>query len=409
MTDHKKQPLTWTNWVGNQTFQPRQMIEVQSEAEVAPLIADAARRGYGVRTVGTGHSFTPIIETDILLDTGKLRGIIDIDTARQQVTAYPKTTVGDFGEPLWAHGLALSNQGDIDTQAIAGAIATATHGSGIQLKNFSASLVGARMVDGLGNFVEVSALQNSEVLSALQTSIGLLGMLTQVTIKVRPAYELHARTEVLPFEAMLERFNDYLHRYRSFTFFWCPTEASAALYNLAGAGADDCALRLFNEPDPNLDRNSLGPNERIDRAYRVYPMLYDPNFHEMEYFLPLAQAHDILREMRKLMRRWLPLSVYPLEIRNVAADEAWLSPNYQRDNLVVSISGQPGTDYWPYLRACDSLFAEFSGRPHWGKLHFMTADRLVRLFPRYEDFVQMRRRFDPTGTFLNAHTRALFG
>ena len=92
----------------------------------------------------------------------------------------------------------------------------------------------------------------------------------------------------------------------------------------------------------------------------------------------------------------------------VAGDDAWLSPNYKRNTLVVSVSGQPGMDYWPYLRACDSLFAEFGGRPHWGKLHFMTADRLERLFPRYDDFVRMRRRFDPHGTFLNAHTRALF-
>jgi FAD/FMN-containing dehydrogenase len=108
------------------------------------------------------------------------------------------------------------------------------------------------------------------------------------------------------------------------------------------------------------------------------------------------------------MMRWLPLSVYPLEIRVVAGDEAWMSPNYQRDNLVVSVSGEPGKEYWPYLRACDSLFAEFRGRPHWGKLHFMTADRVARLFPRYEDFLDVRRRLDPKGVFLNPHTRALF-
>jgi FAD/FMN-containing dehydrogenase len=97
-----------------------------------------------------------------------------------------------------------------------------------------------------------------------------------------------------------------------------------------------------------------------------------------------------------------------LEIRVVAADEAWMSPNYRRDNLVVSISGEPGTDYWPYLRACDKLFAEYGGRPHWGKIHFMTPERVSALFPRYEEFLAMRRRFDPHGTFLNPHLRALF-
>ncbi len=174
--------MNWTNWVGNQSFDAREIVAITSEAQVAQIVAQAARSGYGVRTPGTGHSFTPIVETDgVLLDTAALRGIYAIDVARRQVTAGPKTTVGDFGEPLWEHGLALANQGDIDTQAIAGAIATATHGSGRRFPCFSATLAGARIVDGLGNIVEVSREHNSEVLPALQTSLGLLGLMTSVT------------------------------------------------------------------------------------------------------------------------------------------------------------------------------------------------------------------------------------
>jgi len=402
-------PGTWTNWVGNQSFTPQTMIEVATEEEVARLVATAATQGYGVRTPGTGHSFTPIVETaGLLLDLSRLRGIIEIDPVQQQVTALPKTTIGDFGEPLWKQGLALANQGDIDTQAIAGAIATATHGSGRRFPNFSATLTGARLVDGLGNVVEVSQKENSDVLPALQTSLGLLGIMTQVTIKVVPAYELHAQTTVLPYGALMERFDEYVENYRHFSFFWLPTDASAALYCLQDGQADDCFVKLYQEATPEMHRVSLPPDEKIDRSYRIYPMHYDPNFHEVEYFLPLEHAREILHEMRKLMLRWLPLSIYPLEIRTVGADSAWLSPNYQRDNLVVSISGEPGVDYWPYLRACDSLFAEFDGRPHWGKLHFMTADRIARRFPHYADFVKMRQRFDPKGTFLNEHLRALF-
>jgi len=400
---------TWTNWVGNQSFTPRQLVTAESEAAVAAVVTDSANQGIGVRTAGTGHSFTPIVETDgVLLDLSAMRGIINVAAARRQVTALPKTTIGDFGDPLWEQGLALANQGDIDTQAIAGALATATHGSGRHLPNFSATLVGARFVDGLGNVVEVSEQQNAEVLPALQTSLGLLGILTEVTLQVTQAYELHAQYATLAYDALMERFDEYVEKYRHFSFFWLPTDRSAELYCLKDGRADDCVVKLYREATPGMSRTDLPPNERIDRSYRIYPMHYDPNFHEVEYFLPLDQARAILTEMRKLMLRWLPLSVYPLEIRMVAADKAWLSPNYQRDNLVVSISGEPGVDYWPYLRACDSLFAEFKGRPHWGKLHFMTADRLDRLFPRYTDFVAVRERFDPKGTFLNQHTRALF-
>ena len=399
---------TWANWVGNQSFEPREVVAVSSAEEIQQRVADAAASRTRVRTVGTAHSFTPIVETDLLLDTSAMRGIVEVDTTQQLVRALPKTTIAEFGEPLWEHGLALANQGDIDTQSIAGSVATATHGSGRQFPSFSATLEGAKLVDGTGQLVEVTRQSHPDHLAALQTSIGLLGIMTELTIKVAPAYHLHSRTDIMPFEQVLETFEDDIDIYRHYGLFWMPTDESARLYNLAGAGADDCVVKRYLEVDPS-DTIELEPHERMDRAYRIYPMVYDPNFHEVEYFLPLERWRDILVEMRRLMLRWHPLSIYPLEIRLVAAEDAWMSPNYRRENLVVSISGQPGAPYWPYLRACDSLFAEFGGRPHWGKLHFMTADRLARLFPRYENFLDVRRRFDPNGVFLNDHLHPLFG
>jgi FAD/FMN-containing dehydrogenase len=337
-----------------------------------------------------------------------MRGVVDVDPENLLVKAGPKTTIGDFGDPLWEQGLALANQGDIDTQAIAGAIATATHGSGRRQPNFSAALAGARVVNGLGEVVEVSSAVNRDDLPALQTSIGMLGIMTEVTLRVVPAYELHARVDIMKFDEVMERFESDLDEYRHFGLFWMPTDASAALYNLHDAGSDDCVVKRYREVEIGTPRAGLPPNERIDRSYRIYPMVYDPNFHEVEYFLPIEHSREIMDAMRALMMRWLPLSLYPLEIRVVAADDAWLSPNYQRDNLVVSISGEPGTDYWPYLRACDDLFAEYGGRPHWGKIHFMTPERIDGLFPRYKEFLEVRRRFDPNGVFLNPHLRELF-
>ena len=399
---------TWANWVGNQSFEPRDVVAVSTAEEIQQRVADAAASRTRVRTAGTAHSFTPIVETDLLLDTSAMRGIVNVDATRHLVRALPKTTIGDFGEPLWEHGLALANQGDIDTQAIAGSVATATHGSGRRFPSFSATLEGAKLVDGTGQLVEVTRQTHPDHLAALQTSIGLLGIMTELTIKVAPAYHLHARTDIMPFDEVLETFADDIDTYRHYGLFWMPTDESARLYNLDGAGADDCVVKRYLEVDPT-DPIELGPHERMDRAYRIYPMVYDPNFHEVEYFLPLERWRDILVEMRRLMLRWHPLSIYPLEIRLVAAEDAWMSPNYHRENLVVSISGQPGAEYWPYLRACDSLFAEFGGRPHWGKMHFMTADRLARLFPRYENFLDVRCRFDPNGVFLNDHLQPLFG
>lgn len=399
----------WANWVGNQSFTPRSTVAVDSEVEVTRAVAEAAAAGVGVSTAGAGHSFTPIVETDgILLDLDRLRGITNIDPDSLLVTAGPRTSIAEFGPPLWEAGLSLANQGDIDAQAIAGAIATATHGSGRRQPSFSSALAGCRLVDGAGDLVTVSSTSNPDLLPAVQTSVGVLGIMTEVTIKVVPAYQLHARTDIMPLDEVLERFESDVEEYRHYGFFWMPTDESARLYNLAGAGAGDCVVKRYRQVDVGPPREGFGPHERMGPAYEIYPMVYDPNFHELEYFLPIEHSRTILEEMRKLMLVWLPLSLYPLEIRVVAAEEAWMSPNYRRDNLVVSVSGEPGADYWPYLQACDSLFAEFEGRPHWGKIHFMTADRLRRLFPRYGDFLTVRKRLDPAGAFLNHHTRALF-
>ena len=137
-------------------------------------------------------------------------------------------------------------------------------------------------------------------------------------------------------------------------------------------------------------------------------MVYEPNFHELEYFVPFERGRDALAAMRDLMLASLPDSVFPMEVRTVGRDEAFLSHSYERETVVISVSGTPGTDYWPYLRAVDALLGEFDARVHWGKLHFLTRDQLLARYPRAGDFIATRRELDPAGTFLNPHLEPLF-
>ncbi len=133
--------------MGNQSFTPGYAAAPRDEEEVAALVLDASERGFGVRVAGARHSFTPIVETDgLLLDLSALRGVVGTDKGRKRATALSGTLIRDFYEPLWRHGLALKNQGDIDTQQIAGAVATATHGSGIRNTCFSGVVRGVRLV-----------------------------------------------------------------------------------------------------------------------------------------------------------------------------------------------------------------------------------------------------------------------
>lgn len=401
---------SWRNWVGNQSCVPTRIVAATQERDVVEAVREARRDGLRLRTPGTGHSDTGVACTDgVLLDTRSLSGISAIDAKAHTATAKAHTTIAEFGAPLWDAGLALQNQGDIDSQTIAGAVATSTHGSGRALGSFSSVLTACRLVDGEGAVRELSLETTPDAMAAAQCSIGMLGVMTELTMRVVPAYHLHEQIVFMPIEELRERWSQLLAEYRHFSFFWMPTDASSQLYGFPPAKADHCMVKLYRETNEEPGAPTLPPNDRIDRSYRIYPHVFEPNFHELEYFLPAEAAREIFEDQRAFMLRNLPDSIFPMEVRFVRGDQAWLSPNYQRDSVVISVSGKPGTNYWPYLKACDQRLYEQAGRPHWGKLHFMTEERLGGRFPKLNAFKALRREFDPAGMFLNDHLAPMFG
>jgi FAD/FMN-containing dehydrogenase len=401
---------TWTNWVGNQACLPAERAAPASEDEVAELVANAAARGLRVRAAGAGHSFTPVVATDgLLLDLRGLGGVRAIDGERRRVVAGPATTIGDFGEPLWAHGLALANQGDIVAQQIAGAIATGTHGSGLRLGSFSSAVRRVRVVTPSGEIVTFDE-RDLDRLHAAQVAVGTLGVVTEVELEVSAAYRLRERIEHWSWDEAWSRFDELAETHRHYSFFWMPCDDSAALYGLATDGeslADRCHVKIYDEVD-DATPDSVEPRRRVGPAHVIYPMVYEPNFHELEYFVPYARGREALAAMRELMLSALPASVFPMEVRTVGRDDAFLSHSFERDTVVISVSGTPETDYWPYLRAVDELLGTFDARVHWGKLHFLTREQLFARYPRAGDFVALRRELDPGGTFLNDHLEPLF-
>jgi FAD/FMN-containing dehydrogenase len=401
---------SWTNWVGNQSFTPGWSAAPRDEEEVVALVRAAADRGSRVRVAAAKHSFTPVVETDgLLLDLSALRGVVATDPARKRATALAGTLIRDFYEPLWSAGLALRNQGDIDTQQIAGAVATATHGSGTGFTSLSGIVRGVRLVTATGEIRDIGE-DEPDLLCAAQVAVGMLGVVTRLELEVTDAYRLREQVGLRSWDDVIEHWDELVSAHRHFGFFWMPTEESAALYNLDTHGervTDQCYVKVYDELGPDV-LNDATEGRRVDRCYRIFPMVYDPNFHELEYFVALEKGPDGLRAMRELMLRSLPDSVYPLEVRTVGPEAAFLSPNFETATTVISVSGKPGTDYWAYLRSVDALLADFDARVHWGKLHFLTPERLRGLYPRADDFIAARRPLDPDGVFLNDHLRPLF-
>ena len=268
---------------------------------------------------------------------------------------------------------------------------------------------GVRLVTATGEVRDIGESE-PELLRAAQVSIGMLGVMTQLELEVTDAYRLTEQIDLWPWQEVLERWDELVHEHRHFGFFWLPTEESAALYNLSchdQTMADKCYVKIYDDATPDQP-DSEEDGRRTDRCYRIYPMVYDPNFHELEYFVPLEQGPDALSAMRDLMLRSLPDSIYPLEVRTVGPDDAYLSPNYRTATTVISVSGKPGTDYWDYLRSVDALLSDFSARVHWGKLHFLTAERLHALYPEAECLHRAAARTRPERRVPQDHLRELF-
>jgi FAD/FMN-containing dehydrogenase len=406
----------WRNWVGNQSFVARHKAEPSSEDELAALVHEASRQGFRIRVAGSGHSFTPVVATSgLLLSLRAMQGLVSADLDRKRVVVRAGTKIGDIGRALKRIGLSLANQGDIDTQAIAGALSTGTHGTGIGLGCLSSQAVGIRLIQSDGSVVEIDGDRDTETMAAAQVSIGMLGVISTITLQAISAYNLKETLWRDTFESCMERHDELAANNRHFSFFWCPTVESRHLYCLPDVTdvskvkreQDVCEMKVMNVTDEEPYSNDKN-FERVAYSSDIYPIEYIPNFHELEYAIPVETGKEALRQIRELMLTKHTNCIYPVEYRFVGGDSGMLSPYYERASVTISVSGGPGIDYWSYLVDVDTILRRYGARPHWGKLHFNCAEDMPLLYPRFHDFQSIRRKMDPSGCFLNDHLRNLF-
>ncbi|WP_349436982.1 D-arabinono-1,4-lactone oxidase [Pararhizobium sp. A13] len=404
----------WRNWVGNQSCIVRQKGAPESEAALSEMVREATSNGLNVRCAGSGHSFTPVALTSGLhLTLSGLQGITNIDTARKRVSVHAGTTINTLGKALKRSGLSMINQGDIDSQALAGALTTGTHGTGLTLGNMASQIVGMRLVQADGSIL---AIDDSEpdMLNAARVSIGMLGVISEITLQVMESYNLHEKLWRCTFDECMEQHDDLAANHRHFGFFWCPVPESRHCYCLPDTSsvstttslADVCEMKTIDITDRPPMESAF---EKIAYSSEIYPIEYVPNFHELEYAVPVRYGKQACMEVRKLMLEKHPTCIYPIEYRFTAGDDGWISPFFEQDSITLSVSGEPGTDYWNYLKDVDDILRQFGSRPHWGKLHFLGAEDVTALYPRSGDFKALRNRLDPEGRFLNDHLRQLFG
>jgi FAD/FMN-containing dehydrogenase len=388
--------LRWSNFSGRVTCEPAHVARPRDEAELVAAVRAAAADGRGLRVAGTGHSFTPLCATrGTLVSLDDWQGIESIDRERGLVSVRAGTKLHALGEPLLAAGLAMRNLGDVDVQALAGAVSTGTHGTGPTLANVSSQVAGVRLVLASGEALELSAASDPDRLDAARVSLGLLGVLSKLVIQAVPAYRLHERIWKTGIEECLAELAADVARQRHYEFWWYPHKDYAERKSLA-----------LSDAPPESVAGRKG--ERIDWSARIFPSLRELRFNEMEYSVPAAAGPECFRAVRERMRtRWREV-VWPVEYRTLGADGAWLSTAHRRDSVAISLHQDARLECDPFFADCEPIFAEHGGRPHWGKLHNRSSAELAALYPRWDDFRALRRELDPRGVFLNDYLRGLF-
>ena len=431
-----KDRTSWTNWAGNQSCAPTSIRRPTSEAELVAIVKEAANNGTRVKCVGAGHSFTPIACTDgVLADLSGYGRVLSHDPGARTVAVQAGITLSALCDELDQRGLALENMGDIGYQSIAGATATATHGTGWHFGNISSRIVGMRLIAGDGSIVDATPEQNPEVLAAARVGIGALGIVSTVTLQAVKAFRLHAIEEPMRLDDLLADFDGYMSSADHVEFYWVPhtswaltkrnrrTDEPAMPRSKAKEIIDDLlitnvgfgALCRVGRRRPSLIPRlakilpSTGRLEYTDRSDRVFTSLRRVKFYEMEYAIPRDAIPEALNRVRRLVdEAGIQLS-FPVEVRVVSPDDIPLSTAQGRATGYIAIHVYQGTPYDAYFQGVERIMDTYGGRPHWGKMHFQGHETLAERYPKWDEFQAVRRRLDPEGRFTNQYLERVLG
>jgi FAD-linked oxidoreductase len=418
-------PTPWRNWSGALAATPRARVVPADEDELVRFLR--ATTG-PFRPVGSGHSFSPLVPTDgDLMVIDRLAGLAAVDEAGVRARVRAGTRLADLGPLLERVGQASENLPDIDRQTLAGALATATHGTG-DFPSLSGQVEALRLVTPRG---EVRVLDGSEpeLLAAAATNLGALGVVTEATLAHVAPYRLRARNYPERLDVLLDEFDARVRRHRHFEFFPLPhcdwalaleideAPEGAPTHNPPPTPEEDAALRQALElllATPLLARRTLAneiaqaieATEAVDASYRILCNIRNTRFNEMEYSVPAAVGMACVREVMDTIADGIDVT-FPLEVRYVAGESPWLSMFEGGPRVSISVHDFAERDHRPYFDRVEPVFRKYGGRPHWGKVHTLAAGELRELYPRFEDFRRLRAEFDPEGRLLNPHLRAV--
>ena len=404
------------NWAGNVRFEPRRMHRPRSMDDLRRALDGHER----VRVVGSAHSFTDVADTEgVLIDLAEMPRGLDVDSAGRRARVSGGWTYGELCPRLHEAGWALDNLASLPHVSVAGACATATHGSGRRLGCLATQIEEVELLTADGEVVTLA--HGAERFPAAAVSLGALGIVTALTLRVRPAFSMiqhvHERVPLDALAAELEATMTRAYSVCLFTAWEDQPHADAWVKRVVADGAPDTAPEpLFGIPATSRDRHPQpeGSADACTEQRTVGPWhVRLPHFRpdrtpasgdelQTEYFVPWEHASAAIAAVSALGAHIRPVLLLT-EIRAVAADRLWLSPFCGRDSLAIHFSWR---NDWQAVRAVlprlEEALAPYRARPHWGKLFTYPREYVEEVYgASMQRFREAAGALDPRGRFRN--------
>lgn len=434
------------NWDHSLSCNPQYFCQPRTEAEIVEIVTNAYKRSGVVRAFGARHSWSPLVPTDdTLVNLDKFNRVVSIDKGQLRASVQAGIRIKDLIEILRENGLGLRNLGSIAEQSIAGAISTATHGTGINIGNLSTQIIGMNLITGRGEVRSLSEDRDPELMSAARTSLGTLGLISQVTVQCVQDYNLKYTSRHRPFAEVLSQVEHLVAANERVRLYWHtlikddiqvmtmnPTsESPTPNHNTTKGETADIITDGILQPIANSTYDlhqwsRVGLHAAVTKQQEIearlgwieeeYVAPYDealtvdmpPHHQESEYAVPIERAAEAVTVIRKLIEDHKFKDFILVELRFVDQDNIMLSPSYGRKVCYVGgyiFSNAHANDFFRYYEA---EMKRLDGKPHWGKHLMLSKAEAGRMYPRWDRFNEIRRDFDPKRVFVNDFVRNLF-
>jgi L-gulonolactone oxidase len=437
------------NWAQIHSCTPRYVHEPKNASEIIEIVKSAVENGEKVKCFGAGHSPSDIAmcsNNDHMISLKHMDRILWVDQDTCQVRVQAGIRLHQLNSILPSHNMAMPNLGSIDEQHLAGALATATHGTGSKFGVLSTNVLAIRFIDGNANVWELTNTESDskrqDIFKAALCNIGCLGVVTEFTFQCVRAFNLHEKrysstwNEIIPNLVARSEAADHVR------FHWFPytdhivvTEMQhtdkeptppdqsmstwmkdrvfgyhmfeGMLYGARCATDTIPAITMFYHGMMRSD-----PVERIAPSSQVFLMECLFKQYVNEWSIPAENAPQAMKELRELIHKHDLKVHFPIEIRFVREDDIWLSPAYGRYSCYIGIiMYRPyGADvpYRKYFHLFEQMMTKLGGRPHWAKAFETTPQQFRQMYPKFDDFARVREQLDPRGVFANDYVQRLF-